>query len=238
MENELHAIATRFGADFFGIADLSPAHPFILDQGGAAVAAFPRAVSIGIALPHSLVDPLPAQSDPVVIMNYNLLAYDVINDRLDQLVSILSAAIQPKGYRAMPVAASQRANDEKLAGIISNKLAASLCGLGWIGKSCLLVTPQAGPRVRWATVLTSAPLQPTGRMIEQHCGSCHACVDICPVSAFTGVPFNPNEPREIRYDAHRCAAYLERRKEETGYKVCGLCLYACPHGKQAAKKLR
>ncbi len=238
MENELHALASRFGAAFFGITDLAPAHRFILQQGGEAVAAYPRALSIGIALPHSLVDPLPAQSDPVVLMNYNLHAYDVINDRLNHIVSILSGALQSHGYHSLPVPASQRANDERLAGIFSNKLAASLAGLGWIGKSCLLVTPQSGPRVRWATVLTSAPLQPTGKMIEQRCGTCHACVDICPVGAFTGAPFNPNEPREIRYDAHRCAEYLELRKQQTGYKVCGLCLYVCPHGKNAADKLQ
>ncbi len=37
-----------------------------------------------------------------------------------------------------------------------------MAGLGRIGKSCLLITPEAGPRVHWATVLTDAPMQVTG----------------------------------------------------------------------------
>ena len=45
-------------------------------------------------------------------------------------------------------------------GHLSHKLVAHLAGLGRIGRSCLLLTPGAGPRVRLATVLTNAPLDP------------------------------------------------------------------------------
>ena len=88
-----------------------------------------------------------------------------------------------------------------VSGGCSQKLAAHLSGLGWIGKSCLLVTPDHGPRVRWVTVLTDAPLRPTGAPLEQRCGECTACVDICPVHALTGKPFSPDELREARFDA-------------------------------------
>lgn len=104
--------------------------------------------------------------------------------------------------------------------------------MGWIGKSCLLVTPSVGPRVRWASVLTDAPLQPTGLPATQECAGCAECVDICPVGAFTGRPFSADEPREARYDARACETYLKRIDEETGWGVCGLCVAVCPHGRR------
>lgn len=236
--SNLQETALSMGASFFGIADLSPAYAEIFDQGGEAIAAFPRAISIGIALQHSLVDPLPDQQNKVVVMNYRCMAYDAVNLRLDQITLALSGKIQAAGYRSLPVPASLRAYHDRLMGIFSNKLSASLAGLGWIGKSCLLVTPQNGPRVRWATVLTTAPLEPTGSMIEQRCGTCRECVDICPVKAFTGVSFRPQDPRSVRFDAQKCSDYFEKRLEEIGYSVCGLCLYVCPHGKMASKRLQ
>ncbi|HVO78132.1 MAG TPA: 4Fe-4S double cluster binding domain-containing protein, partial [Methanomassiliicoccales archaeon] len=108
---------------------------------------------------------------------------------------------------------------------------------GWIGKSCLLVTPESGPRVRWVSILTNAPLTPTGSPMEQRCGDCHECVDACPVKAFTGRNFVETEPRESRFDARACERYFDQMESEGKVPVCGLCLYSCPHGKKAAKKL-
>jgi epoxyqueuosine reductase len=239
MDNHyLEQTAVQQGASFFGIADLAPASKQILEQGGEEIARFPRAISIGIALQHSLVDPLHAQLDKQVILNYRHLAYDAVNLRLDQIALHLSGMLQSAGFRSRPVPASQTIDHDRRIGIFSNKMAASLAGLGWIGKSCLLVTPEAGPRVRWATVLTNASLEPTGEMMAQRCGTCRDCVDICPAQAFTGAPFNPDEPRSVRFDVHKCAAYFEKREREFGYSTCGLCLYVCPHGKKASARLQ
>lgn len=106
-----------------------------------------------------------------------------------------SNSLQHQGYRAFPIPASKRAVvDERVAAIFSHKLAAHMAGLGWIGKSCLLITPQAGPCVRWATVLTDAPMQATGYAMAERCGECRECVEICPQAAFTGRPFREDEP--------------------------------------------
>jgi epoxyqueuosine reductase len=126
------------------------------------------------------------------------------------------------------VPASRRVDDERICASFSHKLAANLAGLGWIGKSCLLVTPQAGPAVRWATVLTDAPLEASGGRLEDRCGSCSACVGACPVGAFSGRPFSEGEPREVRYDARACEYYLTRSVEGED-RVCGMSIYACPH---------
>ncbi len=232
LDGRIREYAEAMGADFFGVADLSPAHEAILAQGGPVIAEFPRAISIGIALLHSVVDQLPQRADRAVAMTYRHHGYDLVNQRLDQITSRLSSVVQREGYRALPVPASQTVDRERLSGIFSHKMGAHLAGLGWIGKSCLLVTPEVGPRVRWATVLTDAPLKVTGEPMDERCGRCEQCVEICPPGAFTGKPFREDEPRELRYAAHECEQYSAKMEETLGLSVCGLCLYVCPHGRK------
>jgi epoxyqueuosine reductase len=224
--------AQRWGADFFGVADLSPAQSFILAQGGPRIAQYQRAISLGIALPHSIVDRLPQRAERAVAVDYRVHAYDVINQRLNLLASRVSSLLQSQGYDALPIRAAQRVDDERLCAEFSHKLAAHLAGLGWIGKSCLLITPGAGPRVRWTTVLTDAPLPETGQAMDERCGDCEQCVEICPVNAFAGRAFRTDEPRELRFDASKCDGYFVRMKEQDPeVAVCGLCLYVCPYGR-------
>jgi len=234
--DELRDLAGAQGVDFFGVADLGRARQAVIDQGGPALAAFPRAISIGVGLMHAIVDQLPRRAERPVAMLYRAHAYDLVNARLDQIAQRLASALQQAGYRALPVPASQTVDDERLIGLISHKLAAHLAGLGWIGKNCMVITPSAGPRVRWATILTDAPL-PAGEPLDTRCGDCHDCVDACPVRAFTGRPFREEEPRAARFAAEKCKTYLYRTAGERDFRVCGMCLYACPHGKKAAERL-
>jgi len=229
---KLNEWADSMGADFFGVAELSPAREAILAQGGEVIAAFPRSISIGIALPHPVVDQLPRRQERAVAINYRHHGYDVVNQRLDIIASRLGSLLQREGHRVLPIPASKRVDDERICGAFSHKMAAHLAGLGWIGKSCLLVTPEAGPRVRWATVLTDADYRATGQAIPERCGDCRECVEICPVQAFTGEPFRVHDPRETRYQASKCDRYLNSMKQkDPETAVCGMCLYVCPHGR-------
>ncbi len=230
LDYKIRIMAEHEGADFFGVADLSHASEAIIEQGGSC-AQYHKAVSIGIKLPQAIVDELPNRDNRAVAVNYKH-AYDITNLRLDLLASRLGSIIQQDGHKALPVPASERYDDERICAVFSHKLAANLAGLGWIGKSCLLVTPEAGPRVRWATVLTNAPLIVTGEPMEVQCGECNECVKICPVSAFTGEPFREEEGREVRYDARKCEEYLYNCEDHSDWNVCGLCIYVCPHGKK------
>ena len=230
---KLNEIATFYGADFFGVADLSLAKEEIVRQGGPAIAAYPLAISVGIRLLDIIVDQLPQRAERAVAISYRQHCYELINQRLDLLTSHVSSLLQREGWRALPIPASKRVDNERICAAFSHKLAAHLAGLGWIGKSCLLVTPQVGPRVRWATILTDAPMQITGQPVDEQCGNCTDCVDICPVHAFTGMSFRVEEPREARYTAAKCDRYftvLKDKDAETA--VCGLCLYVCPYGKK------
>jgi epoxyqueuosine reductase QueG len=193
---------------------------------------YPFALSIGITLPHRIVDDLEETGSDFAKMSYHTHAYSLVNERLNQVASVFHSFLQKSGFPSYPVAASQRYSNEKICSIFSHKLAAHLSGMGWIGKSCLLVTEKDGPRVRWITVLTDAPLEPTGGgFTEPGCGECRICVDACPAKAFTNRIFDPTEPRSLRYDAAGCRDHFDALKREGKIHVCGLCLAVCPFGK-------
>jgi epoxyqueuosine reductase len=234
--HRLKTLAETLGADYFGIADLEPAQDFIRSQGGERVSRYSRAVVMGIALLDNLVDLLPEAEDKAAAILYRHHSYDVVNQSLDQMALQAANTIQRAGYAAFPVPASRRTDDDHICGIFSHKLAAHLAGCGWIGKNCLLITPEHGPRVRWITVLTDAPLTPTGKPMAERCGTCSMCVKVCPLHAFTGKPFCEPEPREARFDAAACDRYFRGLEKTRGVAVCGMCLYICPYGGKRLKE--
>jgi len=233
LQEELEFQARSMGARFFGVADLTVARKAIVVQGGEFLAAYPRALSVGIALSDGIVDQLPRHKEVAVARTYDRL-YDTVNWSLDRIALRLSVTLSEHGFQTFLIPASDRVNSEDLLGLFSHKLAARLAGLGWIGPSCLLVTPEVGPRVRWVTVLTDAPLE-AGNPLADQCGDCHRCVEACPPQAFTGRPFDPDEPREARFDVRRCQEYrIHLRDEISGVRTCGMCVYVCPYGRKEA----
>jgi len=70
-----------------------------------------------------------------------------------------------------------------LIGDLSIRHAAYEAGLGAIGKNRLLITPEFGPRVRFAAILTSAQLEPGKPIKEDFCSDCGACVESCPTGS-------------------------------------------------------
>jgi epoxyqueuosine reductase len=237
LDDRLEKLALSLGADFYGVADLASASDFVLRQGGDSLARYPRSVSIGVGLLDAIVDQLPQRNQPAVSSRYWIHSYEEVNGRLDAIAQRLSNYLESQGYRALPVFASITVDEERLMGRFSHKLGAHLAGLGWIGKNCLLITPQRGPRVRWASVLTDASLLPSGSALLQACGFCNLCVEICPVQAFTGRAFLVDEAREARYDVFKCKEYLDLLAENGRERgVCGMCLYICPFGNNEEEK--
>lgn len=232
MFEKIKSLTDSLQIDYTGVADLAPAREFILRFGGGRAANYPYCVSLGIALPNAIVNALPDREEYAVRVNYRTHAYEYVNRRLDEAASRVASLIQQGGYNALPVPATDHISDEGLYAFFSHKLGAHLAGHGWIGKSCLLVTKEHGPRVRFVSVLTDVPLRATGEPMEQECGDCTECVDVCPVHAFTGKNFREDESREKRYDAHKCDDYFDAMEAEGKLKVCGMCLNVCPYGRK------
>jgi epoxyqueuosine reductase len=116
-----------------------------------------------------------------------------------------------------------------LQGSIPLKYAAQKAGLGTIGKSSLLITPQYGPRVRLLAIVTNAPLV-SGKPLKQDlCGKCSVCEKVCIAKAF----------HEGRHDIEMCwRAEMELGEPVPGttYKLCPApCLKLCPVGKLKEK---
>jgi epoxyqueuosine reductase len=228
---KIKEIAENDGVEFVGVADLTPARHFIKEYARDLLDEYPKSITLGIRLLDDVVNQLSTEMDRPEAVNY-LHAYEVTNQRLDIVSYKISNLLQKEGFRVLPIPASKRCDDERIAAVFSHKLAAHLAGIGWIGKSCLLINPEAGPRVRWITVLTNAPLEVTGSPMEDSCGECNKCVEVCPAKAFTGRTFHADEPREVRYDARKCEEYFNKLEKAGEIPVCGLCIHVCPHGQR------
>lgn len=105
------------------------------------------------------------------------------------------------------------------------KVWAVLAGFGWIGKSCMFVSKDHGPRLRLKAVLTDADIGELAEVLpDESCGDCRACIDACPVGAIN----------ETEVDRKLCGACKlnHRRVAENAMSYCTMCTAACPIGKQ------
>jgi len=183
-------------------------------------------ISIAIRLSNAIIDGI--KEAPTFTYAYH---YRVTNQLLDFIALKASNLLQSRGYEALPIPASQTVNHEKLEGLFPHKTVATRASLGWIGKNALLITPEYGPRVRLASVLTDAPLEVSQPISESRCEQCSLCVKACPAKALTGKSWQEETKREELIDVGLCHEVTQRNKIKFGEPICGICVSVCPFGK-------
>jgi epoxyqueuosine reductase len=212
---KLKTFALDLGISLFGLADITEAREeFLLDE--KTRRKFDRAVSLGKRLIHSVIEDIKDQPTTLYFHHYRQL-----NFFLDRAAFLLASRIQELGYDALPIPASQIIDWENQKGHLSHKKVGYLAGLGWMGRSNLLVHPDYGARFRLVTVLTDMPLE-AGSPLRGGCGECMKCLEPCPAQAI-------KEKRED-FDHLSCFEKLKefRKKGIVGQHICGVCVKACP----------
>ena len=219
-------------------ADLSAAEPRLLDwlaQGRhgemeymarhGALRARPAELKpgtlrvISCRMDYATVDEPPQAADSAYIARYarGRDYHKVLRSRLQQLCERIETEAGAFGYRVFTDSAP----------VMEVELAAR-AGIGWRGKHTLLLD-RTGSWFFLGEVYTDLPLPPDAP-IEEHCGSCRRCIDICPTQAIVG-------PYEL--DARRCISYLTIEHKSSipvelraliGNRVygCDDCQLVCP----------
>jgi epoxyqueuosine reductase len=175
------------------------------------------------------MDYLPDAADPRQILDDPSRAFisryalgrdyhKVMRRRLQRLADRIVAEAGPFGYRAFVDSAP-----------VMEKAIAEKSGLGWIGKHSNLLDRSAGSWFFLGELYTDLPL-PVDDPSEGHCGTCQACIDVCPTQAIVA-PY--------RVDARRCVSYLtielrgsipEALRPGLGNRIygCDDCQQVCP----------
>jgi epoxyqueuosine reductase QueG len=207
------------GASIAGFSNLQPHLP-------PALSPLSTGITIGVRLSDFIINQI--ENAPTYSYYHH---YRTVNTLIDLITLKTTNRLQSQGYQAMAIAASQTVTEKGKDhyGIFPHKTAATLAGLGWIGKSTLFISDELGPRVRLGTVLTDMPLTPGAPRKTSGCGDCTHCRDACPAGAIHGRTWSQETPREELVDVRRCADYMRTHFSHPGRgSVCGICIRVCP----------
>lgn len=229
LTSDIKEFCMQRGAALAGVADLGPLKAGLKTDPPDLLDHYTAAISIAVPLDMRAVAAMKGEPTP----SYAADCRD-INTRLNAMTGEIVKHIRSLGYRAEAVPASKKLAEGGTEGSISHKAIAIMAGLGWQGKSLLLVTPKFGPRVRLSSVLTDMPLQ-FDAPVKNRCGNCTKCTDACPVGAIRNVNTDFHYScREVAIDLDKCHRNTLRYLDVpgVGYTFCGQCIPVCPFGRK------
>ena len=230
---KLKKFARQCGADLVGVADMATLEG-IQTEPEDLLAGYNRAISIGVRLADGVIDPIVDRPIPIYQQHYLK-----VNALLDDIAVRVSQYIQGAGGRALPIPASQLLDKTEWTSYISHKAVAIAAGLGWQGKSLLVVNPKHGPRIRLTTVLTDLALVPD-LPLKNRCGKCAYCTDACPVQAIKNVnTISHYADRNEALYFQKCVERVTENATSIAFvesPICGVCIKACPWGRKKRGK--
>ncbi|MGN7941400.1 tRNA epoxyqueuosine(34) reductase QueG [Metabacillus sp. 22489] len=146
--------------------------------------------------------------------------HTILRDRLGKLEKFLKEKVPDIQVKSMVD-----------TGELSDRAVAERAGIGWSGKNCAIITPEFGSYVYLGEMITNFPFPPDTPM-EDQCGSCTKCLDVCPTGALV---------QGGQLDSTKCIAFLTQTKgflpDEYRTKIgnriygCDTCQTICPVNK-------
>jgi epoxyqueuosine reductase len=257
------------GVDLVGIADAGTLMLSYPPRPARALLPGARSVVV-MAVAHSLA---AAGAPDIKLWTRNKMQTSRL---LDQTAEKISRFLEARGYLSLPVSADKpveifkrdpetgrRFRFPRVSGHLSLKHAALTAGMGQMGRSNLLLTPEFGPHQRLGGLVTEAPLEPDARSELDLClPGCTRCEDACPVGALAGGRYDvdpcfnfwslglerlaPRRPGEvipylamIRRNLRSRALLIEVGQNFiTDVDYCIECMKACPAGSRSEELRR
>lgn len=146
--------------------------------------------------------------------------HTVLRDRLKKLEEYIALKFPEARFKSMVD-----------TGELVDRAVAERAGIGWSGKNCSIITPEFGSYVYLGEMITNIPFEPDHPM-EDRCGSCNKCVDVCPTGALV---------QGGQLNAQKCIAFVTQTKgflaeefrEKLGNRLygCDTCQTVCPENK-------
>ena len=216
LKEELH----RLGADLVGIGDISLLPDVVRKN-------MTLGIAVAVAIEPNVIKGI--KDGPT--MEY-LQAYDMLNKKLDHIVSSGAQYIHKLGYEAIAQTVSEVAKTETdYHTLLPHKTVATRVGIGWIGKNAMLVTNEYGSAVRISAILTNAKLEVNQPVNVSQCKSCMCCKEACPGDAIVGANWNIDTGRAVLYDPVKCkkaARHITKERLNVEKTLCGKCVFICP----------
>lgn len=221
LNSEIRSRLIKAGSSLVGFADMSELPAEVRDS-------MPSAISIAAALNPSIINEISNGPTKQYFQEYNR-----VNEFLTHLSETTVEYLKSRGHKAVaikPTVAKEDMDYSTLATPLPNKTVATRAGLGWIGKSALLITKEYGPAVRLTSVLTDAEFETASPINESHCGDCTKCVENCPAKAIHGKNWELGSKRELMVDAFACCDTAASLSKNIGIvaTICGICINSCP----------
>ncbi len=234
-DTDLGAAEQRFhdwlAAGFHGQMDYMQRHGIKRTRPAALVPGTLRVICVRMDyLPESRERMTAALDDPerAYVSRYALGRdyHKLVRKRLQRLARKIEAVAGPHGYRVFCDSAP-----------VLEKPLAQKAGLGWQGKHTNLIAYKEGSWFFLGEIYTTLPLPVDEAVAGSHCGSCRACIDVCPTGAIVA-PY--------RLDARRCISYLtielhgpipEEFRRPIGNRIygCDDCQLVCPWNRRARR---